>query len=343
MHGTHNFDRLLNEKDVAKPKYGVAAKTTKEKRRVAKKAKSNKVKLTHGRVPKQRGKGKATATVKAKAAAKEKAKNTAVLRKLDVMAKDIIARLKKFEQYGAKAEDHKLAASLQLEVARQFCADNNIRWQKWCEKNIKNWAVDTIRTMIGDIKGAKDIAEAQKMIEDKRVKEATRQRKAVKARTTAKSRGAGVATPAKADPKASTGTVSKFTATINDIARLSEKDQDAVVRSAAHSLGLAVTPTDELKALQAKAKVGVKGNGPVIPGALTEAQLLTGFLALKASAKVMLVKKLADHIGFTVTDPFEGQHKDGDDIDSGIPASFKRGEKTNETVAAPAARLAKGE
>ncbi len=67
----------------------------------------------------------------------KKAKHTAAYRKLDPLAKDINARIAKFNQYGAKAEDHKLSASLQLEVARRFCLENKIPWENWCKANIK--------------------------------------------------------------------------------------------------------------------------------------------------------------------------------------------------------------
>ena len=270
---------------------------------------------------------KAKAAPAAKEAKDQKAKDTAALRKLDSMADDINARIKKANKHASDADDMQLSASLQLEVARQFCATHNIPWQKWCEENIKEWAVDTIRKMIGVIKGAKNIKEAQKMITDQRKKEAKRQRKAVKDRTTAKSRAtAGVATPA--GPSAAK--LSDFEKGDQTLAAMSDKDQHAVASSRMGKLGFAVISSDDLKAL--KAKADRKGDGIVPPD---PKEVMKAFLAMKAMHRVEFVRKAADHIGFTVTDPFEGQHKD----DTGdVPASMARkGTETGRTVAEAAA------
>ena len=79
-------------------------------------------------------------------------------------------------------------------------------------------------------------------------------------------------------------------------------------------LGFSVIEIAKLKTLNAQAQA--KGKLGVDPKAL-----MVDFLAMKAADKVMFVRQCADHIGFTVSDPFEGKHADGDD---GIPASMKR-------------------
>ena len=97
--------------------------------------------------------------------------------------------------------------------------------------------------------------------------------------------------------------------------RLTDKEQLAVIRKFIAPMGLNVIDQDTLDRLEKAKSKGVAG-GPPDPGTM-----MIRFLAMKAADKMPFVKKCADKIGVTVTNPFEG--KEPDDT-GGIPASFKR-------------------
>ena len=68
---------------------------------------------------------------------------TEIREHLGVLATEINARMEKAETYETRvesaqksADDHRLAAALQIADARQIAADNGIRWGPWVKKNI---------------------------------------------------------------------------------------------------------------------------------------------------------------------------------------------------------------
>ena len=246
----------------------------------------------------EKAKAKKNAVAKVKADAKEKAKNTAALRKLDGMADDINARIKKAAQYSGQAEDFNLSASLQLEVARRFCAEHKIPWQKWCEANIKEWAVDTIRKMIGVIKGAKTIAEAQKMVTDQREKHAAQEAGVRKRRKAA----AGTRVPGKADAEPTGPAKSDFTVACEYLAGFDDRLRGQILEQAEGKLGKVVIPAEELKTLRAKKGGGGNGKNVILlDGSPPDPKKVrTAFLAMKQVDKVMFVKGAADIAGLEV-------------------------------------------
>ena len=255
---------------------------------------------------------------------REKEKHTAALRKLDVMAKDINARIKKADQYAGKSNDHYLAASIQLEAAKGVCEKAKINFKKWVAKNIKERAYKTVLNMIETIKDQKTIEGAGKAIEASRKVDAARKRKKRTssrtpgtAATIPERSGTAATVPARAGTDATLATVTRTKFQIADemLAGMTEKDQMSVAESRMGKLGFIVVDKTEYKKL-----VAGKSDGKII--ATDPKVLMAGFLSLRASDMVQFVRKAADHIGFAVTDPFEGQHKDGDT--GGIPASFKR-------------------
>ena len=65
-----------------------------------------------------------------------RARDTAALRKLQPMAKVINTRLEQAEKADQKAEDHRLAAALQLAEAKAYCEDHKVNFKTWAEKNV---------------------------------------------------------------------------------------------------------------------------------------------------------------------------------------------------------------
>ena len=154
--------------------------------------------------------------------------------------------------------------------------------------------------MIETIKDQQTIEGAAKAIATTRKADAARKRK-----KRASSRTPGTPGPSK----------TKFTVATEMLAALGDKEELAVIAKVAGKHDLAVVSKADVKKIKSKAEA--KPDVPPEPK-----ELMVQFLAMRAQDKVMFVRQCADHIGFTVTDPFEGKHKDGDT--GGVPASMKR-------------------
>ena len=83
---------------------------------------------------------------KTKKAAPPKAPKVEVGEFLPALAGKINAHLEKAEQITGKAYDHRLAAALELEKARQECAAKKVNFKKWCEVNVKH-AYESVRKL----------------------------------------------------------------------------------------------------------------------------------------------------------------------------------------------------
>ena len=83
---------------------------------------------------------------KAKKAASSKAPKIAVGEFLQPIAGKINAHLEKAQQIDGKADDHRLAAALELDSARKDCEKNKVNFKKWCEVNVKH-AYESVRKL----------------------------------------------------------------------------------------------------------------------------------------------------------------------------------------------------
>ena len=245
----------------------------------------------------------------AKSEAAKRAKNTAIMRKLDALAKEINHRLK-------KADENTVAIEIQMAKAKEAVKAAKLVWKDWVKENL-DYSLSHI-DMLCDIGGKEDPVKAK--IEHKAKKAAHEKGRRAKAKAKAKS----LHVEGAADDTPSAPKKSEFTAACENLARQPEKMRGQIIEAVASKMDLVVvSKVDPRFTSQSEAKVKV--------GPPTAKSLMVGFLAMKAQEKVMFVKQAGDHIGFTVTDPFEGSRVDGDT--DGVPASFRRGGKGKGTVA----------
>lgn len=127
-------DETSKAADVAKAKLVKASAKSKEEvakaREVARIAKENE--------------RKAAREAKEKAAAAAAAKSEKVLAPL---ALDINARLEKIAMIEGKADDHRLSAAYNLELARKECEASGISFKKWAGDNIKQ-SYENVRKLV---------------------------------------------------------------------------------------------------------------------------------------------------------------------------------------------------
>ena len=83
---------------------------------------------------------------RAKTAKPEKAKDTAVLRKLAPIAREINVRLDKASKIEKQADDHRVAAAIKLAEAHTMCRENKIVFRAWCEGNV-HYSYDEARKL----------------------------------------------------------------------------------------------------------------------------------------------------------------------------------------------------
>jgi len=75
-----------------------------------------------------------------------KGKQVTALRKLAPFAKEINVRLEKATKSEDQAYDHRLAAALQLDKAKDECKKSRINFKSWCEENVKQ-SYETVRRL----------------------------------------------------------------------------------------------------------------------------------------------------------------------------------------------------
>jgi hypothetical protein len=129
--------------DAAKAKK-VAKRAEAKKLREEKAAARKLAKLTP--TPAQIEKAKAAAEAKilkdAKAAVKAEA-----TKELVPLAKEINVRIDKANKLDHDADDHRLAAALQLEQARKRCELAGINFKTWTTENVQHWTYQTVRKL----------------------------------------------------------------------------------------------------------------------------------------------------------------------------------------------------
>ena len=230
--------------------------------------------------------------------ATQKAKNTEALRSLIPVAKEINIRLDKAAALGVKANDHRLAAALQLHEARQVCKANKISFTKWVKANI-NYSHDEVNKLL-KIGAAPEPAKA---LADMRAGTAARNRQLRERQRVSRDTPAAEPTP---DAFATLAAAPSPTPADWSIEKLSK---------VAESVGMRVvseTEIEELEQIRMRIEqVGTQSKDATTKlkkVALTVAEIKTAFLALKASEKLMFVKWAADVIGVTVTGDFQHHH-----------------------------------
>jgi len=122
------------------------------------------------------------AKAKAKKEAEAERLKKTTLDSLSKTAKDINARFVKIENYLGRADDHRLAAAINIANAKERCRDARIPFKDWCKDHLKLPAkkeggpvrllsYETIRKLLPvGLAEAKEEGAGQKLLEDMRAK-----------------------------------------------------------------------------------------------------------------------------------------------------------------------------
>lgn len=219
-----------------------------------------------------------------KAKATEKAKDTAMIKTLRPVAKEINVRLDKAAKADGLSVDHRLAASLLMADAKAKLDASGIRFKTWCESNI-NHSYNTMRELAA-IGASEDPYLAL-----------TDRRSAAKKRAQA-SRDAKANTPAITGAIASKPVAaprSDFEQATEIVSRLTDKASLNLATNVARASGMKVVSDSDaaqLKDFRAQAKKG-PGLGAV----------KAAFDALKASEKMELAEYAAAKVGVELVKP----------------------------------------
>ena len=220
-------------------------------------------------------------------------KTIEVLGILEPIAKEINHRFSQASQLDGKADDHRLAAALQLEAAHRQCKEVKINFQEWCEENVKK-SYDEVRKLVAVARQP----EPAKALADLRAGAASRNRDMRKRQNA--SRDAGASAPTEAPWEAADAL----------LASLPDNQQVSLMSQRAHDIGMAlVSGTDRNRLVQ------LDRDEPADSFATSE-EVYKGFLSLKAKDKLKFVEQVVEHVG--------GEFKH--DLDTGVPASMRRGD-----------------
>ena len=77
----------------------------------------------------------------------QNAKRQVAEKKLEGIKDKINARLEKASVQEGKADDHRLAAAIHLEEARQACKGTSIKFRDWVDKNVSQ-SYETVKTLV---------------------------------------------------------------------------------------------------------------------------------------------------------------------------------------------------
>lgn len=226
---------------------------------------------------------------KAKTKAKEQAE-----RQLPQLAKEVNARVEKAEKYEDQADNHRLAAALQLKNAKEACKAAGIKFADWCEENI-TLAYNTARQLarageaddpaqaIADMRagGAKRVAAHRE--KQKRV---TKQRAAVEV---------------DGEPEVVAATA---------LEQLGEDEIVKVTKSALGNHGLSVVAEADALAASSRAKMSALDRAKFEFDELSASDKMR-LIAHAASATGVGVTYLGKNIGTVVAELGEGKKKRG--------------------------------
>lgn len=243
-------------------------------------------------------KKKATATKTAAKKAVEKsaqetaAQKAAAERKLASIAREVDVRFEKAGKADEQADNHRLAAALQLEEARKVCSENGIKFAEWVEKNVK-YSIDEARKLtriaqapdpalaLADMRNRNRVRNQQHRAKQKAAK--------TKTKTTTEQPTAAIAGPENSPADDAN------TETERMLYGLGEADAVKVMKAVAGDFGLVLVGEDVAAAAkqQKKAKKVAGGN------TLDEAKF--AFDALDAGQKLRLLEYVAGKTGATIT------------------------------------------
>lgn len=224
-------------------------------------------------------------------------------KKLAPIGNEINVRFEKIAKLDGQADDHRLAAALRLEEAKQFCGAHGVKFRAWVEANIKSQSWETVRKLAA-VGGAPN---PQLALEDMRKKNAAAN-KQHREKKKIKEVERKVFGPAEA--------------------LLAVKPEEAMraVRAFASDAGLEVLSKTDVKELKQKAKSAeIVKDQP-----LTIDALKTAFNALPARDKMDFVRFAAAEVGgkfVSALEPNDAEKSSSDDLLE-IPPALRRTRKT---------------
>lgn len=242
---------------------------------------------------------------KAKQEAEAKGKQTTALRNLEPKARTIKARWDKAAKADANADDHRLAAALEMKAAQDMCKEAKINWREWAEANlpvgwettrkmVKIASSDDPKAAIADMRAA--TAQANARLRAKRASEGAK----------AVSGPKGNVDPAKADAK-----MTPIKATEAAFASVTEAGQRSFVETQAKNMGKVLVDPETAKAARK------------VADAAPEDRAKDAFKALTPDQRMTFLEWAAEEVGATVDIPDFDAPKGEDDLEP--PAFLKKG------------------
>lgn len=233
------------------------------------------------------------ADAKLAASMEKEAAQSLALTKMQPLAKEINIRMEKASKADGLADDHRLAASLQLAAAKAIAEEAGVSFKTWCDENVTQnlLSYETARKL-AVVGAAKEPAAA---LADLRAGNASANKK-----HRAKKKAAANAKP---DGKQGTKINDPFKAASVALDALDDKASLSLTQSRAKRLGMVMMPEGEAKKLRATESGDIAG-------------LKVAFGNLKASDKMTFAAWAAKEIGGTFTSEF----------DAGAPAKVAKGE-----------------
>ncbi len=157
---------------------------------------------------------------------------------LEQKARAINARMAKVEKLGAQADDHRLAAALELAAAKTICEEHKIAFAKWCEKNLSGKLSYKEAHVLAQIGSSGDPEKARLALSDHRKKGAERNKKMREARKVEAPK------PAPAPSRMEVPLSDDAGALRSAFEMLSGADQEDFLKWAAEHIGATVTFAD---------------------------------------------------------------------------------------------------
>lgn len=203
--------------------------------------------------------------------------------KMQPLAKEINIRMEKAAKMDGQANDHRLAASLQLARAKEIADESTISFKTWCNDNVDlTFLTYESARKLAAVGAAKDPALA---LADMRTGNA-------KANKKHRANKKAAAANAKPEGKQGTKINDPFKAATVALDALDDKASLSLTQSRAKRLGMVVMPEGEAK------KLRLIENGDL-------AGLKLSFGNLKASDKMTFAAWAAKEIGGTFTSEFD--------------------------------------
>lgn len=257
---------------------------------------------------KEEAKAAAAAERKAAAEAKKAAAEAArigahetAIRKLEPIAKEINVRLTKAAKSEDDAWDHRLAAALRLEEAKQSCKKAKIPFKTWCEEHVTQ-SYETVRKLAA-VGGSDNPPQA---LEDMRHKNKQANKKL---RDKKKSQSAG-AISGPSGPKKSA-----WQQADEAVDALDDKKKQALVEAHASTMGLSVVSKTDAEAL-AKSKANKDDFS------LAGAKAI--FDGLSPKDKLALMEYACDQTGYKLVSSLDEPASEDEGSYDEIPANLDR-------------------